>query len=54
MGSIDTSASENRHRPYRHLREDPRYPELKRIIEDFPPEKLAELRSYIKRWLRSG
>ena len=36
-----------RHRP---LRDDPRYNELKKILENFPPEKMEELKTFIKRW----
>jgi hypothetical protein len=36
---------------YRKLREDPRYDEIKRIIESLPPEKMKALKSYIERWL---
>ena len=37
--------------PKRHpLRDDPRYDEFKKILEDFPPEKMEELKTFIKRW----
>ena len=36
-----------KHRP---LRDDPRYDELKKILENFPPEKMEELKTFIKRW----
>ncbi|MEW6139983.1 MAG: hypothetical protein AB1733_17300 [Thermodesulfobacteriota bacterium] len=38
--------------PYRSLREDPRYDEIRKLIEDFPPEHMEKLRLYIERWLR--
>jgi hypothetical protein len=34
----------------RPLRDDPRYDELKRILENFPPEKMEELKTSIRRW----
>ena len=37
--------------PYRPLRKDPRYREIKRMIEDFPPEHMEDLRRYIEEWL---
>jgi hypothetical protein len=40
--------------PYPDLRDDPRYDELKQIIDDCPREKMKELESYIKRWLRNS
>ena len=36
--------------PYRRLRDDPRYAEIKRIIDQFPAEKMEELKLYIERW----
>lgn len=38
--------------PYRPLREDPRYDEIKKLIESFPPENMDKLKLYISRWLR--
>lgn len=42
-----------RRQPYPSLRDDPRYDEIKRIIENWPPEKMDKLRAYIQRWLRA-
>lgn len=54
MESLDVSGSKNEPRPYRSLREDPRYAEIKKMIEEMPPEMLGKLRLYIKRWLRNS
>ena len=35
-------------RPYLSLREHPRYEALKKIIEDFPPDRLECLKTYIR------
>jgi len=51
MSIMDASVSKAQRRPYRPLREDPRYDEIKRMIEDLPAEKMEELRIYIQRWL---
>ncbi len=47
-----TGPSNPRRQPYRPLRDDPRYDEIKRIIENWPPENMDKLRTYIQRWLR--
>ena len=53
MGSLDSSDAKTRaQRPYRSLREDPRYAEIKQMIDDFPAERMDQLRSFINRWLR--
>jgi hypothetical protein len=54
MDTPDVSGLKIRRRPYRSLREDPRYNEIKRMIDDFPPDKMEKLKNYIKRWLRSS
>jgi len=38
-------------KPYGELRDDPRYGELKNLIESLPPDKLEKLKNYIKRRL---
>lgn len=45
------SISEPPSRPYGELRDDPRYGELKNLIENLPAEKLEKLKNYIKRRL---
>ncbi len=40
-------------RPSGDLHDDPRYMEIKKIIEDFPPEKLKLLKKYIESWIAS-
>ncbi len=52
MRTLDTSGPNTSRRPYRPLREDPRYPEIKKMIEDFPAENLEELKRYLRRWTR--
>lgn len=54
METSDVSGAKDRRRPYRSLREDPRYNEIKRMIDDFPPDKMDKLKNYIKRWLHSS
>jgi len=54
MRTLDSSASKTRRQPYRPLREDPRYGEIKRIIDDMPTEKMKKLKMYIERWLRGS
>lgn len=47
----ETSPSPPPTRPYGQLRDDPRYGELKNLIESLPPEKLEKLKNYIQRRL---
>jgi hypothetical protein len=54
MRALDASAAKPRQQPYRPLREDPRYDEIKRIIDDMPAEEMKKLKIYIERWLRSS
>jgi|GEM_PF-935731 len=46
------SRSQAREVPKRTVRDDPQYKEIKKMIEDFPPEKMDLLKTYIQRWLR--
>ncbi len=39
------------HQPYLSLREHPRYEEIKRLIEAFPPDKMDRLKTYINQWI---
>ena len=52
MQGHEASVSKIQTRPYKTLREDPRYDELKKIIDELPPEKIEKLKSYIRSWLR--
>jgi len=52
MGNANSSGGKTRQQPYRCFREDPRYDEIKRMIESFPSEKMEQLKMYIERWLR--
>ncbi len=42
---------ENPQQPYLSLRDHPRFEEIKRLIEAFPPDKMDRLKTYINRWL---
>lgn len=37
-------------RPYRSLREDPKFDQIRRLIENLPPDKIRLLEKYIQRW----
>ncbi len=52
MRSSDASGAKTTRQPYRPLREDQRYDEIKRIIDDCPAEKMEKLKTDIERWLR--
>jgi hypothetical protein len=54
MQATDGSAVKGGLRPYRRLCEDPRYDEIKRIIDEIPKEKMEELKMYIQRWSRDA
>ncbi|MCX5861792.1 MAG: hypothetical protein WCG29_05245 [Desulfomonile sp.] len=51
MPNTEVSSTEDVNAPHRLVREDPRYDEIKKIIEEFPPEKMGLLKSYIQKWL---
>lgn len=53
MQSCEKNQSVNRLRPYRPFREDPHYSEIKKMIEDLPPDKMIELKNYLDNWLNS-
>jgi hypothetical protein len=38
-------------RPYQPLREHPRYPELKDIVDNMTPSSMAKLKKYVEKWL---
>jgi hypothetical protein len=54
METLDASGTKNQPQPYRRLRDDPRYAEIKKIIDQCPKDKMGKLRSYINRWLRTS
>jgi hypothetical protein len=54
MRSVDTSRIEGQRQPYRPIRDDPKYDEIKKIIEKFPPEQMDRLKRYIQRWIRKS
>lgn len=53
MPNIEALETQDVDAPHRGIREDPRYEELKKIIDEFPPEKIDLLKSYIQKWLKS-
>ena len=53
MSNYEVSGAESRGRPYRKLRDEPKYEELKKIINDLPPDKMEKLKSYIQRLVRN-
>lgn len=54
METLDESGTQSQPQPYRNIREDPRYAEIKKIIDEFPKDKMGKLRSYINRFLRNS
>lgn len=54
MTVFDASGRKNLQKPYRNLRDDPRYDEIKRIIEGVPPEKIEILKRYLQSLLRNS
>lgn len=52
MTTMDRSQAKKPQRPYRPLRDDPRYSEIKKMIEEFPSEHMEKLKRYIQQWLR--
>jgi hypothetical protein len=51
MESLAANTFKPSGRPSGDLHDDPRYMEIKKIIEDFPPEKLKLLKRYIDSWV---
>lgn len=52
MHNLHSSGSQARKALKRSVKDDPQYKEIKRMIEDFPAEKMDLLKVYIQRWLR--
>jgi hypothetical protein len=48
MATIPASLEKSLKQPYRGIREDPRYGELKEFIEKCPKDKLEKLRNCIR------
>jgi hypothetical protein len=48
MRMLNASGQETRPKPYQPLRDDPKFDQIRRLINDFPPEKLRDLKKYIK------
>ncbi len=51
MPQTQTSRPQIRKTAKRSLKDDPRYEEIKKMIEEFPPDKMDLLKTYIQRWL---
>ncbi|MCX5873487.1 MAG: hypothetical protein NTY51_09695 [Deltaproteobacteria bacterium] len=47
MRMLNASGQETRPKPYQPLRDDPKFDQIRRLINDFPPEKLLDLKKYI-------
>ena len=52
MQGHEAPGTKIRTRPYRTLREDPRYDELRKIIDELPPDKIEKLKTYVRKWSR--
>ena len=48
MRIISTSGQEIRLKPYQQLKDDPKFDLIRKLINNFPPEKLINLKKYIK------
>lgn len=51
MPQTETSRPQLRNASKGSIRDDPRYEEIKKMIEEFPPDKMDLLKTYIQRWL---
>ncbi len=54
MRSVDTSLVQPERQSYRPIRDDPKYDEIKNIIDKFSPEQMERLKRYIQRWSRKS
>ncbi len=52
MSKPEVDRAQPEPRPYRNLKEEPHYEEIRRLIDNLPPEKMERLKSYIKRWMK--
>lgn len=51
----DMDSSQGKTLPKSHpFRDDPNYLEIKKMIENFPADRMKQLKMYIERWLRNS
>ena len=50
MSVNQVSTSEIQTRPYKGLKEDPKFDQIRRLIENLPPDKMGLLEQCIQRW----
>ena len=48
MQMLETPRRETKPEPYKPLRDDPKFDQIRTLIKDFPSEKLVDLKKYIK------
>ncbi len=48
MPTLNTSAQDARPKPYQPLKDDPKFDQIRRLINNFPREKMIVLKKYIK------
>lgn len=49
MPIVESTRRQAPSKPYSQLREDPKFDQIKRLIENLPPEKIGSLEKYIQR-----
>ncbi|MDD3472732.1 MAG: hypothetical protein PHS86_08115 [Syntrophaceae bacterium] len=49
MPSLEADRFQSSSTPYKTLKDDPKYDQIKRLIENLPPDKMSLLDNYIKR-----
>lgn len=50
MSVNEVSISEIQTKPYKGLKEDPKFDQIRRLIENLPPDKMGLLEQCIQRW----
>jgi hypothetical protein len=50
----DMDSSQGKTLPKSRFRDDPNYLEIKKMIENFPEDRMKQLKMYIERWLRNS
>jgi hypothetical protein len=48
MQILKTSSQDTSPKPYKPLRDDPKFDQIRTLIKEFPSEKLVDLKKYIK------
>lgn len=54
MASLESCEAKTRLQPYRSVRDDPRYPKLKKVIDGLPRHKREYLKSYLEQYKQGG